>query len=47
METKFSKNKVVTGNTPFFVIGPFRTSHSICPNILAGQFYVEMVCLQS
>ena len=27
------KNKVVTGKTPFFVIGPFCTPHSICLNI--------------
>ena len=32
-ETKFSKTKVVNGKTPFFVIGPFWTHHSICPNI--------------
>ena len=32
-ETKFSKNKVVAGKTPFFVRGPFYTSHSICLNI--------------
>ena len=32
-ETKFLKNKVVTGKTPFFVIGPFCTHHSICLNI--------------
>ena len=29
----FQKNKVVTGKTPFFVIGPFCTHHSICLNI--------------
>ena len=32
-ETKFSKNKVVCGKTPFFVIGPFCTPLSICLNI--------------
>ena len=32
-ETKFSKNKVVTGKTPFFVIVPFCTDHTICLNI--------------
>ena len=29
-ETKFQKHKVVTDKTPFFVIGPFCTHHSIC-----------------
>ena len=28
MKKKFQKNKVVTGKTPFFVIGPFCTCHS-------------------
>ena len=34
------KNKVVIDETPFFVIGPFCTSHSVCPNIgsLQGGF---------
>ena len=32
-ETKFSKNKVVTGKTPFFMIGPFCSHHFICLNI--------------
>ena len=32
-ETKFSKNKVVTGKTPFFVISPFCTNYPICLNI--------------
>ena len=32
-ENKFSKNQVVSGKTPFFVIGPFCTVHSICLNI--------------
>ena len=27
------KNKVVTGKTPFFVIGPFGGHHSICLSI--------------
>ena len=31
--TKFSKNKVVAGKTPFFVTGPFCTHHSTCLNI--------------
>ena len=29
----FQKNKVVTGKSPFFVIGQFRSHHSICLNI--------------
>ena len=29
----FQENKVVTGKTPFFVIGPFCSHHSICLNI--------------
>ena len=29
----FQKNKAVTGKTPFFVMGPFCTHHSICLNI--------------
>ena len=29
----FKKNKEVSGNNPFFVIGPFSTSHSIFLNI--------------
>ena len=29
VHTKFLKNKVVTGKTSFFVIGPFCTHHSI------------------
>ena len=39
-ETKFQKNKVVTGKTPFFVIGPFCTHYSICLKIgfLCGSF---------
>ena len=31
-ETEFSKNKLVTGKTPFLVIGPFCTRYSICLN---------------
>ena len=29
----FQKNKVVTGKTPLFVIGPFCSLYSICLNI--------------
>ena len=38
IETKYSKKKkIVTGKTPFFVIGLFCTPHSICLSI-AGSF---------
>ena len=30
LKQNLQKNKVVTGKTPFFVIGPFFTQHSIC-----------------
>ena len=33
LKQNFQKNKVVTGKTPFFEIGPFCTHHSICLNI--------------
>ena len=36
----FLKNKLATGNTPFFVIGSFRTHHSICLNI---GFYMAVL----
>ena len=29
-QNKFQKNKVASGKTLFFLIGPFCTSHSIC-----------------
>ena len=32
-ETKFLKNVLVSGKTPFFMISPFCTLHSICLNI--------------
>ena len=32
LKQNFQKNKVVTGKTLLFVIGPFRTNHSICLN---------------
>ena len=32
-ETKFEKNEVVSGKTPFFLIGPFCTHHCFCLNI--------------
>ena len=33
LKQNFRKRKVVTGKTPFFVIGQFCTPHSICLNI--------------
>ena len=33
LEQSFQKNKVFTGKTPQFVIGPFCSRHSICFNI--------------
>ena len=33
LKQNFKKNKVVTGKTPFFVTGSFRTYHSMCLNI--------------
>ena len=33
MKENFLKNKVITVKTPFFVIGPFCTHHSVCLNI--------------
>ena len=33
LKQNFQKNKVVTGKTPFFVMGPFCTHHSSCFNI--------------
>ena len=44
-ETNFQKNKVVTGKTPFFAIGPFCTHHSIW--LLIWQFCMDMMRLQS
>ena len=32
-KTKFSKNKIVTGKTPFFLRSPFCSHHFICLNI--------------
>ena len=37
----FQKDKVFTGKTPLFVIGPFCSSHSICLNI--GFWYGSFV----
>ena len=33
LKQNFQKNKAVTGKTPFTVIGPFYSYHSICLNI--------------
>ena len=33
LKQNFQKKKVVTGKTPFFVIGPFFTHYFICLNI--------------
>ena len=33
LKLNFQKNEVVGGKRPFFVMGPFRTPHSICLNI--------------
>ena len=33
LKQNFQKNKVVTGKTPFLVIGRFCNNHSICLNI--------------
>ena len=41
LKQNFEKNKVVFGKTPFFVIGPFCTHHSICLNI--GFWYGSFV----
>ena len=41
IETKFEKNKVVSGKTPFFLIVPFCTHHSICLNF----FFFNMAVL--
>ena len=41
LKQNFQKNKVVNGKTPFFVIGPFCTHHSICLNI--GFWYGSFV----
>ena len=44
-ETKFSKkNKVATGKTVFFVIGPFCNPHSICLNIGFREGSFVWVC---
>ena len=45
----FKKNKVVSGTTPFFVIGPFFTPHSICLNVgfLWGTFALSNIILST
>ena len=50
LKQNFQKNKVITGKTPFFVIGPFCTHHSIFLNIdwlLIMQFCMEMIRFES
>ena len=42
LKLNFQKNEVVSGKSPFFVIGPFCTPHSICLNI--GFWQVSSVC---
>ena len=41
LKQKFKKNKVVTGKTSFFVIGPLCTHHSVCLNI--GFWYDSFI----
>ena len=45
LKQNFLKNKVVTGKTPFFVVGPFCTHYTIC--LLAWQFCIEIMRFQS
>ena len=33
LKQNFQENKIANGKTPFYVIGPFCTHHSICLNI--------------
>ena len=44
LKQNFQKNKVVTGKTPFSVIGLFCSYHSICLNI---GYCMEMMPFQS
>ena len=41
LKQNFQKNIVVTCKTSFFMIGPFCTHHSICPNV--GFWYGSFV----
>ena len=41
LKQNFQNNKVVTGETPFFVISPFCSHRSICLNI--GTWYCSFV----
>ena len=41
LKQTFQKNKVVTGKTPLFVIGPFCSHYSVCLNIGFGQSSFE------
>ena len=40
LKQNFQKNKVVTGKTPFFAIGPFCTHHSICLTLASDNIAV-------
>ena len=44
LKQNFWKNKVVTGKTRFFVIGPFCTPHSICLKIGFWQSSFVWTC---
>ena len=53
LKQNLRKNKVVTGKTPFFVIGPFCTPHSICylisasdRDVLYGNVVFSILALQ-
>ena len=47
LEQYFRKKKVVTGTTPFFVIGSLCTSHLSWQWLLTEQFCIEMLFCQS
>ena len=41
LKQNFRKNKLVTDETQFFVIGPFCNPHSVCLNIILASDRVE------
>ena len=45
LKQNFLKNKVVTGKTPFFAIGPLHTLHSICLKIGFWQSSFVWKCI--
>ena len=48
MKWNFLKNEVVTGKTPFFVIGPLSAHHSICLNIgFCYDSFVQKWCVSN